>query len=136
MPDDHVDPAPHPLPHSDSSLSGPFPSADAAVEGQIAKEEAEKPAPQHNLPEKVQDLSAAQRLRAFEDEHFGKEAVRINGRIERGSGSPYQAMAQKNPELHRQYQALDHLIVAEKKLEDARALLAQAESDHAAALAA
>jgi hypothetical protein len=131
-----VNPAAKPLPHSDSSLSGPFPSADAAVEGKIAKEDAESPGAQFNMPEKVQDLPAAQRLRAFEDEHFGKDAVRINGRVERGSGSQYQRIALEKPELHRQYQALDHLLVTEKKVEDARALLAQVESDHKAALAA
>ena len=33
---------------------------------------------------------AAARLRAFEDEVLGKDAVRINGHIERGVGSHYQ----------------------------------------------
>lgn len=77
--------------------------------------------------------SAPERLRAFEDEHLGKDCVRIRGKVERGSGSPYQLMS---PELKAQYAALEKLIEAEQKLADARAAVLQAEADHAAALAA
>jgi hypothetical protein len=74
--------------------------------------------------------TAAARLRAFEDERFGEDAVRIGGHIERGSGSPYAAMSEPD-KLH--YTALERLVVAEQKFNDAAALAAQAEADRAAA---
>lgn len=79
------------------------------------------------------EMPASDRVRAFEDEHVGKDAVRIGGRIERGSGSPFAALS---PEKKRQYAALEKLVVAEQKLADAHAALVQAEADHEAALAA
>jgi hypothetical protein len=79
-------------------------------------------------PEPAATATAADRLKAFEDEHFGSEAVRINGRIERGSGSPYQAAPE---EIRRQHQAIEKLIDAEQKLNDAKGKLAQAEADYA-----
>lgn len=81
-------------------------------------------------------MSAAERLRAFEDETFSKDGVlpvRINDRIERGSGSPYQMAA---PEVREQYAALEKLVEAEQKLADAKAALAVAEEAHGQALAA
>jgi len=78
-------------------------------------------------------LPAAERLRAFEDEHIGADAVRINDKIERGSGSPF---ADLSPELKEQYAALERLVVSEQKLADAHAALIQADKDHDAALAA
>lgn len=86
----------------------------------------QQPAPAEPSPE-PEPMTAADRLRAFEDEHFGKEAVRINDRIERGYGSPYHNAA---PEIRKQYEALEKLIVAEQKLADAKGVLAQAEADH------
>lgn len=77
--------------------------------------------------------AAADRVRAFEDKHLGKDAVRIGGRIERGSGSPFAAMSD---EKKRQYAALEKLVAAEQKLADAHAAVIQAETDHEAALAA
>jgi hypothetical protein len=76
-------------------------------------------------------VTAKTKLRAFEDETFGKEAGRINGHVERGVGSPYARMtdAQK-----RQYAALERMVEAEKKLADASADLAKAESEHEAAV--
>lgn len=70
---------------------------------------------------------AADRLRAFEDKHFGKDAVRINGRIERGSGSPYQ-MA--HPLVREQHARIEKLIEAEEKLAVAHAALIQADTEH------
>jgi hypothetical protein len=78
--------------------------------------------------EQAEPMTAEGRLRAFEDEHFGKEAVRINGNIERGSGSPYQ---DAKPEIRKQHIALTALIAAEGKLNDAKGALAQAEADYA-----
>jgi len=78
-------------------------------------------------------LPAADRLRAFEDEYLGKDCVRISGRVERGSGSPYQRLSH---ELRRQHAALEHLIESEQRLADAHSALLQAEADHEAALAA
>lgn len=94
------------------------------------------PAADRTPPPQVTDppreVPAAERVRAFEDEHLGKDAVRIGGRIERGSGSPFAAMSD---EKKRQYAALEKLVAAEQKLADAHAALIQAEADHEAALA-
>src|SRR6266496_2513957 len=43
------------------------------------------------VPEPEPDTAKA-KLRAFEDEHLGKDAVRIGGEIEKGHGSPYAGM--------------------------------------------
>lgn len=86
--------------------------------------------PQTDPPREV---PAAERLRAFEDEHLGKGAVRIGGKIERGFGSPFAALSD---EKKRQYAALEKLAGAEQKLADAHTALIQAEADHEAALAA
>jgi hypothetical protein len=75
-------------------------------------------------------MTATDRLRAFEDEHFGKGAVRINGRIERGSGSPYQ---NADPKIRKTHAALEQLIAAEQKLADTTGAMHQAEADFAAA---
>jgi hypothetical protein len=83
--------------------------------------------------EQPDEIPAADRLRAFEDEHLGKDAVRIGGKIERGSGSPFAGLS---PELKRQYAALEKLLATEQKLADAHAALIQADADHDAALAA
>lgn len=73
------------------------------------------------------ETSAVDRLRAFEDKHFGEKAVRINGRIERGSGSPYQ-MA--HPSVREQHQRLERLIASEQKLAEAHAALMAADEAH------
>lgn len=75
--------------------------------------------------------SAVDRLRAFEDEHFGKDAVRINGRVERGSGSRYQALPEPK---RRHYQALEKLVEADEKLVAAHAALMTADAAHEAAM--
>jgi hypothetical protein len=90
---------------------------------------ASKPASAPRPPDQPQTDSAA-RLRAFEDEVFGKRAVRIEGKIERGVGSPYAAMTD---ERKAQYAALEALVVAEQKLADATAAVGAAEADRVAA---
>ncbi len=72
------------------------------------------------------------RLRAFEDETFGKDAVRINDKIERGVGSPFAAMSDVQK---MQYAALEKLVAAEQKLADVTGAAKQAEADVAAAQA-
>lgn len=75
------------------------------------------------------DHSAEERLRAFEDEHFGKDAVRIHGRIERGFGSKFKNM----PELHKHYAALEKLVETEKKVAETGAAHLTAIAEHEAA---
>jgi len=82
-------------------------------------------------PEPEPDTAKA-KLRAFEDEHLGKDAVRIKGEIERGHGSPFAAM---KPELKRHYEALERVVAAEQKVDDAAAALAAAKVAHEAAMA-
>lgn len=82
------------------------------------------------------ETDAASRLRAFEDEHLGPDCVRINDQVERGIGSAYHRMVQKNPARQAQYEALERLIVSEQKLATAHAALIQADVDHDEAMAA
>jgi hypothetical protein len=83
------------------------------------------PAPIEPMP-----AGAAARIRAFEDEHFGKDAVRIDGKIERGSGSPFASMSDED---RKKYEALERLVVAEQKLADAHAALIASDAAHEAA---
>lgn len=94
------------------------------------EEKVEQIAPEPVAPEK----SGVDRLRAFEDETVGKEAVRIAGRIERGSGSFYQT--KMTPEQRKHHTALENLIAAEHAVASAKTALALAEGHHAAAAAA
>lgn len=75
-------------------------------------------------------LTAAARLRAFEDDVFGEKASRINGAVERGVGSPY---ADMTPRQKAHYAALEQMVAAEKRVSDATAELAAAEAAHEAA---
>jgi len=69
---------------------------------------------------------AAARMQAFEDEHLGKDAVRINGQIERGIGSPFAKLS----DAHRaQHVALENLVAAEAALIAANAALSKADAD-------
>ena len=84
------------------------------------------PAPAAKAP-----VTAADKLREFEDKTFGKDAPRINGELERGVGSPYSRMT---PEQKRHYESLEHLVKAEKKVADASAELDAAKIKHDAAV--
>jgi hypothetical protein len=77
------------------------------------------------------DNSAVARLRAFEDQVFGPDAVRINGQVERGSGSRFQQLTAPQ---RRHYEALEALRPAELRLAEAAAELTAAETAHEAAL--
>jgi len=101
-----------------------------------AEEAARLEAQEHEQAEQPEPMGATERLRAFEDEHLGKDAVRLHGRVERGSGSRYQNPKIMTPELRRQHAALEHLVESEKHLAEAHTKLLQAEESHEAALAA
>lgn len=77
--------------------------------------------------------TAAGRLRAFEDEKLGPDAVRINDKIERGHGSKFRELSKED---QAQYAALERLIEAEQKLADAETSHRIAEENYEAALAA
>lgn len=81
----------------------------------------------------MRPATAAERLFAFEVQHFGADAVRIREQIEKGSGSPIQLA---KPEVRAQHAALEKLIEAEAKLAAAHTALIQADTDYEAALAA
>jgi hypothetical protein len=108
---------PHPAPASPSIFSPAAPATPAPT-----------PVPAVKAP-----VTAADKLRAFEDDHFGKDAPRINGELERGVGSPYSRMT-----LHqkRHYESLEHLVKAEKKVADASFELETAKAKHLAAVKA
>ena len=76
-------------------------------------------------------VSAAAKLRTFEDDVFGKDAPRINGAVERGVGSPFARMTEHQKAHHA---ALEKLVAAEKAVADASAAHAVAEAGHAAAV--
>ena len=89
------------------------------------------PAPIAPAPAVKAPVTAADKLREFEDKTFGKDAPRINGELERGVGSPYSRMT---PEQKRHYESLEHLVKAEKKVADASAELDAAKTKHDAAV--
>lgn len=74
--------------------------------------------------------TAAMRLRAFEDGRLGKDAVRIDGMVERGVGSPFARMSDDDKRKHA---AIERFVEAEQKLDDARDALVAAEQAHQAA---
>lgn len=75
--------------------------------------------------------TAAKKLRAFEDKHLGRKAVRNKeGVVEKGYGSPFKAMT---PEQHAEHAALEKLVEAEAKVDAANAELSAAKVAHEAA---
>ena len=96
-----------------------------------AEEKIDPPAPEP-MPEPVVEpaTDAAGRLRAFEDEVFGADTARIDGKVERGIGSYYQRMSDAERAHH---QALEALVAAEQRLADAHAALVAADAAHEAA---
>lgn len=76
-------------------------------------------------------VPAAERLRAFEDQHLGKDVVRLHGHVEKGFGSKFKNMPERH---HRHYAALEKLVHAEQHLADAHSALIAAEESHQAAL--
>lgn len=97
--------------------------AENADRAELAKEQADT--------DDLDDVPTRARLRAFEDHLFGKDAVRINGRVERGYGSKFKEMTAGQA---RHYAALEKAIIAEQKLADAHSALIGAEASHQAAL--
>jgi len=75
-------------------------------------------------------IAASERLRAFENEHFGEDAPRFAGQVERGHGSKHALMP---PEGKAHHLALELAVTAEKTLADARAKVAEAEAGVATA---
>lgn len=79
----------------------------------------------------VDEVTAAERIRAFEDAHL-PNTVRIAGQIETGHGSRFKML----PIGHqRHYAALERLAEAESHLASANSALAEAQAAHAAAKA-
>ena len=84
-------------------------------------------------PAETAPVTAASKLRAFEDKTFGKDCPRINGEVERGVGSPYSRMTVPQ-KAH--YASLEHLVKCEKAVADASADLEAAKLKHDAAVKA
>lgn len=82
-------------------------------------------------PAETAPVTAAAKLRAFEDKTFGKDAPRINGELERGVGSPYSRMTVEQKAHHA---SLENLVKAEKAVADASHELADAQMKHDAAV--
>jgi hypothetical protein len=76
---------------------------------------------------KPDPTTAVARLRAFEDKHLGRKAIRSkDGHVERGYGSPFKAMT---PEQHAEHAALEKLVEAEAKVDHANAKLSAAKTE-------
>lgn len=92
------------------------------------------PAEKRDAPDDIfaasEPASAAQRLRAFEDEHLGPDTPRFAGQIERGHGSPLRNLS---PELQRKHTTIERLIESENKVAEAAAKLSAADAHHEAA---
>ena len=108
----------------DTLLPHPTPAAAPAPASSIFSSGAAKPA------EKAPD-TAKTKLRGFEDAHFGRDATRINGEVERGIGSRFGSMS---PTKAAEYAALEALVKAEDDIADSSAALDQAKRDHDVAL--
>lgn len=107
----------------------------AAKPGPALKPEpmiAEQPKPLLGKAHDEPDTDAAARLRAFEDQHI-PDAVRLDGKVERGVGSTYSRL---HPARHAQYEALERLVASEQKLAATHAALIQADVEHDEAMAA
>jgi hypothetical protein len=78
--------------------------------------------------------TGAAKLRAFEDKHLGRKAMRNKeGHVERGYGSTFKAMT---PEQHAEHAALEKLVEAEAKVDEANVALSAAKVAVEAAKAA
>ena len=90
-------------------------------------------APASKPAEKATDTAAA-KLRAFEDKHLGRKAMRNkDGVVEKGFGSPFKALS---PELLAEHAALEKLVEAEANVDEANIELSAAKVAHEAAKAA
>ena len=98
-----------------------------------AEIQADQPEPMLGKAHDTEPTPARARLRAFEDQHLGEDAVRIDDQVERGIGSAYHKLSDARK---RHYEAIEALIPAEDAVADARAKLAVAEANLAEAAAA
>jgi hypothetical protein len=70
--------------------------------------------------------TATTKLRAFEDKHLGRKAMRNKeGHVEKGYGSPFKAMT---PEQLAEHAALEKLVEAEAKVDAANVELSAAKA--------
>jgi hypothetical protein len=108
-------------------------TADKPLANLAGAERAIDPPKPADPTEASEPASAAQRLRAFEDEHLGEDAPRINGAVERGVGSPFAAMT---PQRLVHHAAIEKMVEAEKAVITANAALSAAQAAHDAAVKA
>jgi len=78
--------------------------------------------------------TARDQMRAFEDEHIGKDAVRNKqGHVERGFGSKFKTL-DMDEAWHAKYAVLEKMVEAEDKVNAANVALSAAKSAYDAAL--
>jgi hypothetical protein len=78
--------------------------------------------------------TARDQLRAFEDEHIGKDAVRNKqGHVERGFGSKFKTL-DMDPSWHDRYVVLEKMVEAEDKVNAANIALSTAKAAYDSAL--
>lgn len=78
-------------------------------------------------------VDAKTKLRDFEDAKLGDDAVRIEGKIEKGHGSKFSNLSHAEKAEHA---ALEKVVEAERHLSEATAKLGVAQAHHAEAKAA
>lgn len=78
-------------------------------------------------PEPPVEMSAIERLRAFEDKVMGKKVPRVNGAVERGHGSKH-AQLEDHHKAH--HAALERLVDLEDEVMKLTASLNQAKANH------
>jgi hypothetical protein len=127
VPVDNVDPKsnPEPMRQVDTSIPTGVPLAGADPK--------HPPKPQFVAAEPDPESDVAGRRRAFEDNYLGKDAVRINGQVERGVGSPYSRLSEHRK---REYDALERAEMAELRLAEVRASAMAIEAEYNDAIAA
>lgn len=87
--------------------------------------------PDHSEPNEA-EFSTAERLRLFEDERLGPDHLRHNHQVEKGIGSPFSMLTDKERAHHA---ALEHLIAVEKEHAAAEAHMAGVHAKLEAAVA-
>lgn len=81
----------------------------------------------HDYPPADEPRTPATKMLAdLELDLFGPDPVLVRGKVERGSGSQYQALS---PEDRAHFDAVEKLVEAEAKLEQAEAAVGQAKND-------
>jgi hypothetical protein len=117
-----------------SADPGVLPSKPQTYDPAVKTNEPVKPGTFSGYGAKPATDTGTAKLRAFEDKHLGRKAMRNKeGHVEKGYGSPFKAMT---PEQHAEHASLEKLVEAEAEVDAANVKLSAAKSAVEAAKAA